>query len=106
MLEDVGIGEEVIRRCERVSVEEGANGLGVSFEGEGKAATWGGSLQEVGQGEAAKASKEVEADRRGTGAWVVGEAMGIFECAVGRVVFFGAVFVGLKLPGADARICC
>ena len=106
VMEDVGVWEEVVGWGERVSVEESADGLGVCFEGKRKAATWGGSLQKVSQSKAAIASKKMEAYGRGAGAGVVGETVRIIESAIGRIVFVGAVFMGLKLPGADARVCC
>ena len=61
-------------------------------------------MQEVGQGEAAIASKEMKAYGRGAGGWIVGEPVGVLEGAERRVIFVGAVFVGLELPGADARV--
>ena len=104
-MEKVGVGEWVVRRSKGVSVEESADGLGVCFEGKRKAATWGGSLQKVSQSKAAIASKKMEAYGRGAGGGIVGEPVGVLEGAEGRVIFVGAVFVGLELPGADARVC-
>ena len=63
-------------------------------------------MQKVSQSKAAIAGKKMEAYGRGAGAGIVGETVRIFESAIGRIVFVGAVFAGLKLPGADARVCC
>ena len=39
-----------------------------------------------------------------TGTGIVSETMRIFECSVGRVVFFCSILMGLKLPRTDSGI--